>query len=79
MGSMLYVKIPLFRKKKMEKKIINELRCPCYKVLDDSKYFADSDGKMLIVMGRSVVTATFIECSSDYIENAKQILYSSRF
>lgn len=50
----LYFAIPLFKRKEMERIIINELHCPCYKIVDNHMFFADNK-HLLICMTKDFI------------------------
>ena len=52
----LYFLVPLFGKNKFEAKIVNDLECPCYKIVGSTKYFANEEKEILIVMKNRLVS-----------------------
>ena len=52
----LYFLAPIFGRNKFEKKIINDLECPCYKIVGNKKYFANEEKHLWVVMEKRLVS-----------------------
>ncbi len=63
----LYFIVPLFGKNKIEKKIINTLECPCYKIVGSTRYFVNEEKHLWVVMKKRVVSV-FIEEENPKLE-----------
>lgn len=52
----LYFLAPMFGRNKFEKRIINDLECPCYKIVGNTKYFANEEKHLWVVMKKRLVS-----------------------
>ena len=52
----LYFLAPMFGRDKFEKRIINDLECPCYKIVGNTKYFANEEKHLWVVMKKRLVS-----------------------
>ena len=74
MDKTLYFKVPRFGRWKIEKKIVNELDAPCYKIVDKyNKQFANDD--MWIVMNKRFV---MVHTKEDMVEKINNVFYGKR-
>lgn len=63
----LYFLAPLFCRSKFEKKIINDLECPCYKIVGSTKYFSNDEKHIWVVMKKRLVSV-FIDENQEKLE-----------
>lgn len=72
MNSNLYYKTPLFSRKKWEKKIINELNCPLYKIVDNEKFYGNDD--IMITVDSHVTIVIFLNETNELRSKVKNTL-----
>lgn len=72
----LYFAIPLFKRKEMERIIINELHCPCYKIVDNHMFFADNK-HLLICMNKDFILVNVLSENVE-IENKVHKAFEKR-
>ena len=53
----MYYRTPFFKKKKWEEKIVNELGCQLYKIVENERFYANED--ILITVNSSVTIVIF--------------------
>jgi hypothetical protein len=73
MQKCLYFLAPRFGKWKLEQKIINKLKAPCYRVVDKRhKQFANDN--MWIVWNKDIIT---VYTTSDFEKDVNSVFYRS--
>lgn len=72
----LYFLAPIFGKNKFEKKIINDLECPCYKIVGDTKYFVNEEKHLWVVMKKRLVSVFISEENPKLERFIKDKMYS---
>ena len=72
----LYFLAPIFGRNKYEKKIINDLECPCYKIVGTTKYFSNEEKQLWVVMKNRLVSVFIPEENSKLEKFIRDKMYN---
>lgn len=71
----LYFKIPFCSRARIERIIINHLKCPCYKVVGRDKFFSNDEGLLIRTNGK-LVFVSFLSENPKLVEKVKRAFYT---
>ena len=73
MSKTLFFNVPFYKKNKIEKKVINDLGCPCYKIVGNTKYYSDNKDYWVVLSPGLLMVCVH---SEDKILETKNIFYN---
>lgn len=72
MNSNLYYKTPLFFRGRWEEKIVNELSCPLYKIVNNEKFYGNDN--IMITVNSHVTIVIFLNETDELRKKVKNTL-----